>query len=95
MAMRAPSSDSPALVIDSVVGSKPSKSTGGSTRLPTLLIEIANDWWSPALRSLKISSLSARTNCKKKVKLHVGNINVDCNLSPPQWVNKCQIVQWV
>ena len=44
------------------------------------------NWWSPVLWSLKINSLSARTNFKKKVKLHVGNINADCNLTPPRWV---------
>ena len=47
---------------------------------------MVNDSWPSVLRSLEISSLCAKRNCTKEVKLHVGNINADCNFIPPQWV---------
>ncbi|CAP85827.1 hypothetical protein PCH_Pc20g04980 [Penicillium rubens Wisconsin 54-1255] len=47
---------------------------------------MVNDSWPSVLRSLEISSLCAKRNCTKEVKLHVDNINADCNFIPPQWV---------
>ena len=98
MTVRAPRSNPPAFVMDRVVGGRANEKTlevnRGSTRLPTLLIEMANDWWSPVLRSLEISSLSARTNIKKKVKLHVGILTLIVILVLHSGLKKYQIVQW-